>query len=86
MPKANLVGGAKLAVHVLSDGTIIGSMDVQASSVRAPALLECVAAMAASPSLAPVLAGRPSVALSSDTKNADASNTMSPDSLALGHK
>lgn len=34
---------------------------VQASSVRAPALLECVAAMAASPALAPVLAGHRSV-------------------------
>ena len=34
---------------------------LQASSVRAPALLECVAAMAASPHLAPVLAGQQSL-------------------------
>lgn len=33
---------------------------LQASSTRAPALLECVAAMAAAPSLVPVLAGQPS--------------------------
>lgn len=35
-------------------------MPKQASSERAPALLECVAALAASPNLAPVLANRPS--------------------------
>jgi len=59
---------------------------LQASSVRAPALLECVAAMAASPSLAPVLAGQPSLTHSSDTSPAVEGSTASPHSLALGHK
>ena len=60
--------------------------DLQASSVRAPALLECVAAMAASPTLAPVLAGQPSLTQASHTSPADEGTTASPDSLALGHK
>lgn len=49
--------------HVLLAALLMGSSHagLQASSVRAPALLECVAAMAASPNLAPVLAGQQSV-------------------------
>ncbi|KAL0018407.1 hypothetical protein WJX79_009395 [Trebouxia sp. C0005] len=61
-------------------------MALEASSVRAPALLECVAAMAASPTLAPVLAGQPSLTQASHTSPADEGTTASPDSLALGHK
>jgi len=59
---------------------------LQASSVRAPALLECVAAIAASPTLAPVLAGHPSLTQPSHTSPAAEGSTVSPDSLALGHK
>ncbi|KAL0044331.1 hypothetical protein WJX82_000142 [Trebouxia sp. C0006] len=61
-------------------------MAVEAASARAPALLECVAAMAASPSLAPVLAGQPSLTHASDTSPAVEGSTASPFSLALGHK
>ncbi|KAL0035339.1 hypothetical protein WJX77_001780 [Trebouxia sp. C0004] len=61
-------------------------MAVEASSVRAPALLECVAAMAASPSLAPLLAGHPSLTQASDTSLAGEVSTASPDSPALGHR
>ena len=61
-------------------------LTLQASSTRAPALLECVAAMSASASLAPVLAGLPSLTSPSCTHPADQAAITSPNVSELGHK
>ena len=73
-------------IHSLSAFKLVRCGALQASSVRAPALLECVAAMAASPSLAPVLAGHPSLTQASHTSPAVEGSTVAPVSLPLGHK
>ena len=56
---------------------------MQASSMRAPALLECVAAIAAAPSLVPVLAGQPSGSAAQREASRQTSGLAPP---KLGHK
>lgn len=57
---------------------------MQASSMRAPALLECVAAIAAAPRLVPVLAGQPSGSAAQHEASSLQTSGLAPP--RLGHK